>query len=190
MAWSAETLAFDRSDAKDSFRSKDARSGASTLLEPEVRVNFADTALWLPALTLDANGKAETEIRFPQSLTTWRLHGYALTKSTQVGDATNEVTTTKNLLVRLEVPRFFVERDEVVLSANVHNYLKQDKKVQVELLLPADLFDGESRAGVSPARRAVGKGRRDACPTLGFMESPAGPPARLGWSPACPRVTS
>jgi len=147
-------LAFDRSDVGDEFKSKDARSGTSALLEPEVRVNFADTALWLPALTLDANGKAETEVRFPQSLTTWRLHGYALTKSTQVGDATNEVTTTKNLLVRLEAPRFFVERDEVVLSANVHNYLKQDKKVQVELLLPADLFDGEGRAGVSPAQSA------------------------------------
>lgn len=48
MAWSAETLAFDRSDAKDAFKAKDARSGASALLEPEVRVNFADTALWLP----------------------------------------------------------------------------------------------------------------------------------------------
>jgi uncharacterized protein YfaS (alpha-2-macroglobulin family) len=132
-------LAFDRSDSFE--EAKDAERGGSALLEPEVRVNFADTALWLPALTLDESGRAQTEIRFPQSLTTWRLHGYALTQSTQVGDATNEATTTKKLLVRLEAPRFFVERDEVVLSANVHNYLGRDKKVRAELILPPDLFD-------------------------------------------------
>ena len=82
MASSAGTLAFDQSDVKDALKTKDGRSGAPGLLEPEVRVNFADTALWVLALTLDANGRAETEIRFSQSLTTWRLHGYALTQST------------------------------------------------------------------------------------------------------------
>ncbi|MGZ4974486.1 MAG: alpha-2-macroglobulin family protein, partial [Limisphaerales bacterium] len=114
--------------------------GAPTLVEPELRVNFADTALWQPSLSLDANGRAETNIVFPQSLTTWRLHAYALTSQTQVGDATNETKTAKNLIALLQSPRFFVERDEVVLSANVHNYLKQSKKVRAELILPAHLF--------------------------------------------------
>ena len=122
-------------------KSQSGSSGAPAWLEPEVRVDFADTALWQPALTLDAKGKVESEIHFPQSLTTWRLHGYALTKSTQTGDATTEAKTTKNLLVRLEAPRFFMERDEVVLSANVHNYLAKAKKVRAELIVPADLFE-------------------------------------------------
>ena len=153
MAWNADGLTLDQSDVMDAAKTKDGRSGTPALLEPEVRVNFADTALWLPALTLDANGNAETEIRFPQSLTTWRLHGYALTKSTQVGDATNEATTSKNLLVRLEAPRFFVERDEVVLSANVHNYLSKAKTVRAELILPADLFTplGDTGRAVHPS---------------------------------------
>ncbi len=120
---------------------KDIKQGIPTMVDPEVRVNFADTALWLPALTLDASGKAEEEIRFPQSLTTWRVHGYALTKATQVGDSTNEVITTKSLLVRLEAPRFFIERDEVVLSANVHNYLSANKSVRAELVLPSEIFE-------------------------------------------------
>jgi uncharacterized protein YfaS (alpha-2-macroglobulin family) len=85
--------------------------------------------------------KAQAAILFPQSLTAWRLHGYAITKATQVGDATNEVTATKKLLVRLEAPRFFVERDEVVLSANVHHYLSKTKTVRAELVLPADIFE-------------------------------------------------
>ncbi|MDB6059647.1 MAG: alpha-2-macroglobulin domain protein, partial [Verrucomicrobiales bacterium] len=115
-------------------------AGAPTLIEPELRVNFSDTALWQPALTLDAQGRAETNITFPQSLTTWRLHAYALTAQSQVGDATNETKTAKNLIALLQSPRFFVERDEVVLSANVHNYLKQSKAVRAELILPTGLF--------------------------------------------------
>jgi hypothetical protein len=140
VANAAKSLNFDRLALADD-KEKDGIGGGLALVEPEVRVDFADTAFWLPTLSLDAGGKAEADVRFPQSLTTWRLHGYAITKATQVGDATNEVTTTKNLLVRLEAPRFFVERDEVVLSADVHNYLAQDKKVRAELILSADLFE-------------------------------------------------
>jgi hypothetical protein len=134
----------NRFGASDRLAVDDSKSGAPDthmLLEPQVRVNFADTALWLPALTLDTNGTAESQIHFPQSLTTWRLHGYAITKATQVGDATTEARTTKKLLIRLEAPRFFVERDEVVLSANVHNYLPKGKEIHAELTVPAALFE-------------------------------------------------
>ena len=50
---------------------------------------------------------------------------------TKVGQGEAEVVTKKDLLVRLQAPRFFVQKDEVVLSANVHNYLKTDKEVTV-----------------------------------------------------------
>src|SRR5262249_46671676 len=39
------------------------------------------------------------------------------------------------LIVRLQAPRFFMQKDEVVLSANVHNYLKTEKAVTVSLEL-------------------------------------------------------
>src|SRR6202012_897887 len=67
-------------------------------------------------------------------------HGYGLTVNTRVGDGITHTTTTKNLIVRLEAPRFFVERDEAVLSANVHNYLANGKSVTAELVLPAAQF--------------------------------------------------
>ncbi len=144
-------------------RAKSQREPGVTgdLVEPEVRTNFADTALWLPSLELGPDGTAETEITFPQSLTTWRLRGYALTKTTQVGDATAKATTTKDLIVRLQVPRFFVERDEVVLSANVHNYLRTEKKVRAELILPGNLFEPMDTA---PASRNPHPASRDAHP--------------------------
>jgi len=142
-------------------------SGATgELVEPEVRSYFADTALWLPSVELGRDGTAETEITFPQSLTTWRVRGYALTKATQVGDATAKATTTKDLIVRLQAPRFFVERDEVVLSANVHNYLKTEKKVQAELIVPGKLFEamGGKRGQDSFLRSARRAGPRKKSP--------------------------
>lgn len=130
-------------DGESNFRAASPEQPRETgaLIEPEIRTNFSDTALWIGGLHVGANGTTETEITFPQSLTTWRVHGYALTNATQVGDGTAKAITTKNLLVRLQSPRFFIERDEVVLSANVHNYLETDKKVTAELIVPADLLE-------------------------------------------------
>lgn len=108
--------------------------------QPVVRSNFADTALWKAALELGPDGTAAARLPFPDSLTTWRLRAWAITERTQVGDATSEVVTTKSLLVRLQTPRFLVEGDDVVLSANIHNARKTDQRVAAELLVPADLF--------------------------------------------------
>ena len=125
---------------------------AGAMAVPTVRTDFSDTALWQPHLTLDESGQAETEINFPQSLTTWRIRGYLVTSDTRVGDLTHDVVTSKNLLVRLQRPRFLIERDEVVLSANVHNNLKSDKTVTAELLVPAGIFQS-TVAGDSRRRR-------------------------------------
>ncbi len=60
----------------------------------------------------------------PENLTGWQVRVWAMGHGTKVGEGDAEVVTRKDLIVRLQAPRFFVETDEVVLSANVHNYLK------------------------------------------------------------------
>ncbi len=134
--------------------------------EPVVRSDFADTAVWLPSVKVGPEGIADVKVKFPQSLTTWRIHGYGLTKVFQVGDAASSAITRKNLLVRLQSPRFFVERDEVVLSANVHNDLKEGQDVKVELILP-DLLTGLE----------AGTGQR----LTGMAHIPAGGKQRFDW---------
>lgn len=139
----------DEARKEDNFAAKDQKSLSGylgslfnpPLVDPAIRNNFADTALWLPDLQTGPDGKASAEITFPDSLTTWRLRGYGLTHDTRVGDAKATAITSKGLIVRLQSPRFFIERDEVVLSANVHNYLGKSKKVSAELILPAALFE-------------------------------------------------
>jgi uncharacterized protein YfaS (alpha-2-macroglobulin family) len=123
-------LAADMSD-------KDAGAQQGTpLVEPTIRTNFADTALWAGALQTDENGFAKVSLTMPENLTTWKIRAWAMGHGTRVGQNDADVVTRKNLIVRLQAPRFFVEKDEVMLSANVHNYLKSAKQVTVSLDLP------------------------------------------------------
>ncbi len=98
----------------------------------EVRSNFAETAYWSPAIVTE-DGKATVKVTFPDSLTQWHASALGLTKTVQVGAAQTDVATKKDLLVRLQAPRFFVERDEVTISANVHNYSDKTQNVNVNL---------------------------------------------------------
>jgi hypothetical protein len=116
------------------------------LAQPKVRKAFPDTAFWAADLTTDAAGRAQTKVDFPDSLTTWRATARGVTHDTRVGAATLKTTVRKNLILRLAVPRFFVQGDEVVVSALVHNYLTGPKKARVSLELKGlDVLDGATR---------------------------------------------
>jgi len=109
--------------------------------QPVVRTNFADTAYWTAAVEARPDGTADLEFPLPDSLTTWKARAWTLGRGTQVGQAEAEVTTSKDLLVRLQAPRFFVQKDEVVLSAVVHNKRKDPKQVHVALELDGSVLE-------------------------------------------------
>jgi len=125
---------------------------AAAFAEAEVRKEFADTALWLTTLTTDADGTATATFDMPENLTTWKINAWGMTQGTRVGQSDTSAVTTKNLLVRLQAPRFFLEYDEVVISANVHNYLSKDKTARVSLDVPATLL---KMIGKTPATTDV-----------------------------------
>jgi len=106
-----------------------------TVVQPTVRSEFADTAFWIASLKTDAKGEAEVEFKMPENLTGWKIRAWAMGHGTVVGEGSTVIVTAKNLLLRLQAPRFFVEKDEVVLSANIHNYLKNAKTVTAVLEL-------------------------------------------------------
>ena len=45
------------------------------MVQPTVRKNFADTALWVAKLDTKADGTAEVELTMPENLTTWKSQG-------------------------------------------------------------------------------------------------------------------
>jgi alpha-2-macroglobulin len=103
------------------------------LVQPKIRKLFPDTALWLAEVRTDQNGKAQANLTFPDSLTTWRTTVRGATVDTKVGSAVNRVIVRKNVMVRLAVPRFFRQGDDVTVSTIVHNYLPDSKNAQMSL---------------------------------------------------------
>lgn len=104
-------------------------SGLSQEEPEQVRNDFRSTVIWQPAVVTDANGKTTIKVKFPDSLTTWRLTARANTPGTAVGTMTHEVKSNKELMVRLQAPRFFTERDLAAVSALIDNL--SDKPVTV-----------------------------------------------------------
>ncbi len=111
----------------------DGPPALKNLVKPPVRTRFADTAYWAATIRSDAQGLAEVAFDMPENLTGWKVLVWAMGHGTRVGQGTVQVVTRKDLILRLQAPRFFVETDEVVLSANVHNYLPRKKTVAVRL---------------------------------------------------------
>ena len=125
-------------EAEPPAAASDANSGQ---VRPAVRTEFADTAFWTDRIITDAEGEAEVSFDMPENLTSWKVVVWAMGRGTKVGQQIVEVVTRKNLILRLQAPRFFVETDEVVLSANVHNYLETAKEVRVGLELEGDCLE-------------------------------------------------
>ncbi|RCS54930.1 alpha-2-macroglobulin [Bremerella cremea] len=123
---------------------QDASDGQMDLVEPTIRSNFADTALWAASIETNEKGEAELSLTMPQNLTTWKIRSWAMGQGTKVGSAESEVITRKNLIIRLQAPRYFVQTDEVVLSAIVHNYLASEKTATVSLDIPSKLMTSEN----------------------------------------------
>lgn len=86
-----------------------------------IRQNFADTAYFNATLETNSKGQAQVSAPLPDNLTTWAADIRGVTKDTLTGEATGEIVTSKDLLIRPVSPGFFVVGDHVLLSAIVHN---------------------------------------------------------------------
>ena len=117
--------------------------------DPQIRKNLADLAYWVADLVPSDDGVIDVEIDMPDNLTTWKIAAWSVGKGLNVGSGESSVITTKDVIVRMEKPRFLTRGDETALSAIVHNYSDEEKKVRVALEFP--------EAGESPALQRVGE---------------------------------
>lgn len=135
--------------------------GGGAMVEPTVRTQFADTAFWKGDITTNDEGVADVSLTMPENLTGWKVRAWAMGQGTRVGEGTSDIVTFKNLMIRLQAPRFFVEKDEVVLSAVVHNYLESDKNAQVLLDLEGGTLEAQGELAQTVSIPAGGEARVD-----------------------------
>ena len=123
--------------------------GGPATVPAKVRQDFADSAFWLGNITADSTGKAKLKFKMPENLTSWNIKSWGVGSGVRVGSSNITAITRKNLLVRLQMPRFLVERDEVIISALVNNDLNEAKDVKVKLEI-----DGETQLQLLDAATA------------------------------------
>ncbi|MDR2969519.1 MAG: alpha-2-macroglobulin [Tannerellaceae bacterium] len=102
-------------------------------IAPPVRTNFNETAFFFPVLRTDKEGNVILNFTMPESTTTWKLQMIAHTKELKYGQNTQEIITSKPLMVVPNLPRYLRRGDKVTLSALVMNQSENGIKGDVRL---------------------------------------------------------
>ncbi len=122
----------DLGSTKPSYQLADFKNEGEQV-QPMIRKEFKDTAFWEASAVTGKDGRARVEFRLPDNLTTWRATARGVTSDTKVGVTRHKVIARKDVILRLETPRFLTQGDTVTVSGIVQNYLKHDKSTQISI---------------------------------------------------------
>ncbi|MBQ8032463.1 MAG: hypothetical protein IJ266_00680, partial [Elusimicrobiaceae bacterium] len=121
---------------------------------PDIRTEFAETAYFNTLLPVK-NGKASIHFTFPQSVTTWNVLGFVLTKTAQFGAFSANTITRKDFMVQLHLPRFYREQDKGVIQASVANLTNRKITVPVTLSIKQDGQDKANLFGLQAPTKTI-----------------------------------
>lgn len=97
------------------------------------RTNFSETAFFYPQLRPNSKGEFDIEFTIPESLTRYRMLGFAHTKAFETLFFSKELVTQKQFAISANAPRFFREGDTIVFIAKLNNMT--DKSLKGNALL-------------------------------------------------------
>ncbi|MFQ3549810.1 MAG: alpha-2-macroglobulin family protein, partial [Armatimonadota bacterium] len=106
------------------------------------RQDLKDTAFWKADVVTNRDGEAVVSFKAPDNLTSWRTTVRGITTTTNVAEAKYNFTTKKDLMVRLEKPRFLTQHDTSYFSTMVHNDTGLRQKITVKMDAPNLVIDG------------------------------------------------
>ncbi|MDJ0523704.1 MAG: alpha-2-macroglobulin family protein, partial [Planctomycetota bacterium] len=122
----------------------------------EVRKEFADTAAWKPGVRTGKDGTARVKVKLPDNLTTWRATVRGVSKSALVGAGRGSVVARRNLLVRIDPPRFLTQGDELTIATAVHNNTGDGVEVTVQVGAEGvELSGQDERLSIPAGGRAI-----------------------------------
>ncbi|HET8734901.1 MAG TPA: alpha-2-macroglobulin family protein, partial [Anaeromyxobacteraceae bacterium] len=126
-------------------------AGGSTM-----RTQFRTTAVFLPEVLTDADGRARVEFELPDNLTTFRIMAIAVTRGDRVGSGQASVTVSRPLLALPALPRLARVGDAFEAGVVVHAPGGKVGKVEVAATATGLALEGEARKQVD---LAAGKAR-------------------------------
>lgn len=122
------------------------------------RTNFNETAFFFPQLRTNSSGEILIEFIIPQSLTRFKMMGFAHTKDMMNTIVGRTLITQKQFAITAQAPRFFRERDTIWINATLNNLSGKKLKGNAALEL-SDALTGKpvqlmmQGAGVAQGQR-------------------------------------
>ncbi|HBE89278.1 MAG TPA: hypothetical protein DDW67_09095 [Elusimicrobia bacterium] len=104
--------------ASDGSEKKEAAEPAEAAVP--ARSDFSETAYFNPQLRIE-KGRAGISFKMPERLTSWKVTARVLTPDVKRGGVAAEVVTRKDLMARLDLPRYLREGDESEIVAVLTN---------------------------------------------------------------------
>ncbi len=150
---SSSGVARRESSKKDSAAGPSGRDEGNKNEEPvKMRSDFSTSAGWFPELSGKLGSTATQQLKLKDSLTSWKAVATVVTEGPNLGQGSTQLRTAKPLMVRLQAPRFFVEGDEVVISAVVESHLPKATDVDVNITAAGfqELTPGRRTVRVEP----------------------------------------
>ncbi|MBP5430537.1 MAG: hypothetical protein J6Y25_06675 [Elusimicrobiaceae bacterium] len=150
-----DLASFDEAvEEKESSEQQNTQELGEELPQDVLRTDFAETAYFNSLLPIK-NGKALVSFTLPQSITTWNVLGFALTKDAELGTFTATAISRKEFMVRLHLPRFYRENDKGVFQASVINLSNRKITVPVTLSITQDKQGKAAAFGLKNATQNV-----------------------------------
>ena len=121
----------------------DSGSSGIDLKQVQARKNLKETAFFFPQLQIAKDGTVRIEFEIPEALTKWKFQGFAHDNELKAALLTDDVTTSKDLMVQPNPPRFLREGDQLEFSVKVSNQSDKTQAGKIQLTF-ADARTGDS----------------------------------------------
>ena len=138
MAVEEDAAAADQDDDEEVLKEKEDVQEEKQDDSVQLRENMQETAFFYPALVADKEGNVTLKFTLPESLTTWRFMGLAVTPDMNYGRLGGETVAQKDVMIQPNMPRFVRMGDKAQLSARIFNISEQAQQgtARIELLDP------------------------------------------------------
>jgi hypothetical protein len=137
---------------------KGATDGGGGGVATDLRRDFRVLAFWLGSVETGSNGRASTEVKLPESMTSYRIMAVAADTASRFGAGRATIRVSRPVTLRPVLPRFLTPGDRASLGAAVTNTLRRGgaATVTIESADPARLrIEGAASARVQVAAGAT-----------------------------------
>lgn len=100
---------------------------------PRIREYFPETFIFEPALITDQKGRGVLPLKWPDSITEWRVTATASTAMGRLGSTTHGIKVFQDFFVDIDLPVSLTQNDIVSVPVALYNYIKDSQSITLTL---------------------------------------------------------